>query len=91
MAISVSISYCEATRDERNRRKRRAVLQVTGLTAGVNNIVPHGLPMNPDQFSAVNIEPTSAGPFSEYQPADLTNLYIHAGGAGTACNVVVEY
>ena len=87
MAISVTASNKYAERTERSIRIRHAVLQVSGLSSG-NNTVPHGLPKTP---RAVNIEPTSAGPFNEYQSADATNIYINAGGSGTTCNVTVEY
>jgi len=87
MAIAVTTVNAYVDRTERSVRVRHAVLQVTGLASG-NNTVPHGLPKTP---RAVNIEPNSGGPFNEYQAADATNLYLNAGGSGTACNVTVEY
>ena len=87
MPIAVNAVNAYTGRTERSVRIRRAVLQVTGL-AGGNNSVPHGLPKAP---RVVNIEPTSTGPFVEYQAADATNIYINAGGTGTTCNVTVEY
>lgn len=87
MPIAVSPVNQYAERTERSVRIRHAVLQVTGLTSGQNS-VPHGLPKAP---RVVNIEPTSVGPFNEYQAADASNIYINAGGSGTACNVTVEY
>jgi hypothetical protein len=87
MPISVTTVYPYADRTDRSVRIRHCVLQVSGLSAG-NNTVPHGLPKMP---RVVNIEPTSAGPFNEYQAADATNIYVNAGGAGTTCNVTVEY
>lgn len=66
---------------------RKAKLTVTGLASGPNNI-PHGLPAVPMN---VIIEPTSAGGFHETQPADATNVYVSADGAGTTCNLIVEY
>lgn len=87
MAIQVLPTQLYSERTERNIRIRHAVLQVTGLSSG-NNTVPHGLPSKP---RVTNIEARSTGPFSEYQGADATNVYIKAGGSGTACNVAVEY
>jgi len=87
MPIGVTATNAYVDRTERSVRIRHAVLQVTGLTSG-QNTVPHGLPKAP---RVVNIEPTSAGPFNEYQAADATNIYINAGGSGTTCNVTVEY
>jgi hypothetical protein len=87
MAIAVTAANAYTDRTERSVRIRHAVLQVTGLSAG-NNSVPHGLSKTP---RVVNIEPTSTGPFVEYQAADGTNIYVNAGGAGTTCNLTVEY
>lgn len=87
MAIAVTAANAYTDRTERSVRVRHAVLQVTGLASG-NNSVPHGLPKTP---RVVNIEPTSTGPFVEYQAADGTNVYVNAGGAGTACTIKVEY
>lgn len=87
MAIAVTAVKAYVDRTERSVRIRHCVLQVTGLSSG-NNSVPHGLPNTP---RVVNIEPNSTGPFVEYQAADATNIYINAGGAGTTCNITVEY
>lgn len=87
MPIGVTPVSAVAYRTERSVRIREAVLQVTGLASG-NNSVPHGLPKTP---RVVNIEPTSTGPFVEYQAPDGTNLYVNAGGAGTTCSIRVEY
>jgi hypothetical protein len=85
--ISVTPVNAYVDRTERSVRIRHCVLQVTGLASG-NNSVPHGLPKAP---RVVNIEANSTGPFIEYQAADATYIYINAGGAGTTCNLTVEY
>ena len=88
MAIGVTAANAYTDRTERSVRIRHCVLQVTGLANG-HNTVPHGLPKTP---RVVNLEDTSAGgPFSEYQAADATNVYVNNAGSGSACNITVEY
>ena len=88
MAISVTPHYEYLGQTVEGSYIRKAKLTVSGLTASAANTVPHGLPSAPLN---VIIEPTSAGGFHETQPADATNAYITADGAGTSCNLIVEY
>ncbi len=88
MAINVVPNYEYLSQTLEGAYIRKAKLAVTGLAPNAANIVPHGLPAVP---MSVLIEPTSAGGFHETQPADATNVYITADGAGTACNLIVEY
>lgn len=88
MAISVTAQYEYLSQTIEGAYLRKARLAVAGLTASAANTVPHGLPAAPLN---VVIEPTSAGGFHETQPADATNVYVTADGAGTTCNLIVEY
>jgi len=88
MAINVVPNYEYLSQTLEGAYIRKAKLAVTGLAPNTTNVVPHGLPAVPLN---VLIEPTSAGGFHETQPADATNVYIAADGAGTACNLIVEY
>lgn len=88
MAISITSNYEYLGQTLQGVYIRRAKLAVAGLTPNAANPVPHGLPAVPMN---VFIEPTSAGGFHESQPADATNVYVTADGAGTNCNLVVEY
>ncbi len=87
MAISVTPNYEYTRQTLTGAMLNKAKLVVTGLAAGANTI-PHGLPRAPLN---VMIEPTSAGGFHETQPADATNIYITADGAGASVNLIVEY
>lgn len=88
MAISVTPHYEYLSQTLEGAYLRKAKLAVAGLTASSANTVPHGLPAAPLN---VLIEPTSAGGFHEAQPADAVNIYVTADGAGTSCNLIVEY
>lgn len=88
MAISVKPTYEYIDQTLQGVYIRKARLAVTGLAASAANTVPHGLPAAPIN---VQIEPTSAGGFHETQPADAANIYVTADGAGTSCNLIVEY
>lgn len=88
MAINVVPNYEYLSQTLEGAYIRKARLAVTGLTPSASNIVPHGLPAVP---MSVLIEPASAGGFHETSAADATNIYITADGAGTSCNLIVEY
>ncbi|MGH9468818.1 MAG: hypothetical protein ACRD1N_00580 [Terriglobia bacterium] len=88
MAITVTPSYEYLAQTLQGAYLRKAKLAVTGLAPNAANTIPHGLPAAPMN---IFIEPTSSGGFHETQPADTTNIYISADGAGTSCNLVVEY
>ena len=88
MAISVTPHYEYLDQTLQGVYIRKAKLVVAGLAASSTNIIPHGLPATPIN---VVIEPTSAGGFHESLPADATNVYISADGAGTNLNLIVEY
>ena len=70
-------------------------LDVSGLTVGANNSVPHGLTDgkgNPVKPLQVSIEPTSNNNFWEYQAVDATNIYVGVGsGTGTTISIYVTY
>lgn len=88
MAITVNPSYEYLAQTLQGAYLRKAKLSVGGLAPNATNTVPHGLPSAPMN---VFIEPTSSGGFHEVQPADATNIYVSADGAGTTCNLIVEY
>ncbi|MGH9397170.1 MAG: hypothetical protein ACRD18_10020 [Terriglobia bacterium] len=88
MAISVTSHYEYLDQTLQGVYIRKAKLVVAGLAANAANTVPHGLPSIPIN---IMIEPTSAGGFHEVQPADANNVYISSDGAGTSCNLIVEY
>ena len=97
MAIVVTPTYQFQDQAITGQYLHYAKLAVTGLTAGGNNTVPHGLTdgkgnaVTPLQ---VSIEPTSNNTFWEYQAADSTNIYVAAGsvgGSGTTITIYVTY
>lgn len=88
MAISVTSTYEYIGQTLQGAYLRKARLAIAGLTSNAVNTVPHGLPSAPLN---VFIEPTSAGGFHESQPADAANIYVASDGAGTSCNLIVEY
>ncbi|MGH9434849.1 MAG: hypothetical protein ACRD06_02480 [Terriglobia bacterium] len=88
MAITVTPHYEYLDQTLQGVYIRTAKLVVAGLAGNAANTVSHGLPSAPVN---VIIEPTSAGGFHETAPADATNIYVTADGAGTSCNLIVEY
>jgi hypothetical protein len=95
MAVSVSLTEQFIEETVAGPYIKNAKLNVSGLTASGNNTVPHGLTDgkgNAVTPITVSIEPTSNNNFYEYQAADATNIYVGVGsGAGTSCNIYVEY
>jgi hypothetical protein len=59
----------------------RVQLQITGLTAGASNTVPHGLPYTPRVVTLTAVSAT-AGTVQHNAAWDATNLYILVGTAG---------
>ncbi len=88
MAIAVTPSFLGQRTSLTGEFIRSAKLVITGLTPSSNNTVPHGLPTTPQK---VILQPQAAGGFSEFQPADASNIYVNANGAGTSVNAYVEY
>jgi hypothetical protein len=95
MAVSVSLVEQFIEETVAGPYVKNAKLNVTGFTVSGNNTVPHGLTDgkgNAVTPITVSIEPTSNNNFYEYQAADSTNIYVGVGsGAGTSCNIYVEY
>jgi hypothetical protein len=89
MAISVSPTYLDVHQTIRWTMLRRAVLVVTGLTAGAANTIPHGLPSTP--FGVPDYQATSGTPGFETSAPDATNLYYTTGASQTSLRVEVEY
>jgi hypothetical protein len=79
LSISVTPSYLGRLQQIDGPFPRRAVLTVTGLTAGAANTIPHGLPGIP---KTVGLNAGTAGLWGETQPADATNIYVTVGSGG---------
>lgn len=60
----------------------KGTLPISGLTAGANNTVPHGLPRTPRYLSYRGLG------WSEQQSPDTTNLYINVAAGGSASGEV---
>jgi hypothetical protein len=97
MAITVTSTYQWIDQATSGQYLSYAKLVVSGLTAGANNTVPHGLTDGKGNGVAplqVSLEPTSNNTFYEYQAADTTNIYVGVGavgGSGTTVNIYVVY
>jgi hypothetical protein len=89
MAISVTATYEDVHQNMSGAMLRRAVLVVTGLTAGGANTIPHGLPRIP--YGVPNYQATAGTSGFETQPPDGTNLYYTTGAGQTSLRVGVEY
>ena len=89
MPISVTPNYEDVRQNITGVLLRRAVLTVTGLTAGAANTIAHGLPRVP--YGVPNYQATSGTPGFETQPPDATNLYFTTGAGQTSLRVGVEY
>lgn len=89
MALTVTAIYEDVHQSITGVLLRRGVLTITGLTAGVANTIPHGLPRLP--FGVPNYVATSGTPGFETQPPDAMNLYYTAGAAQTSLRVGIEY
>lgn len=64
--------------------RRNESLTITGLTAGADNTVPHGLPFTPRKVSYRPAKDgTTPGGWSETQDPDGTNLYITVNANGS--------
>ena len=93
MAITVTPINYGRYKDLDGRFPSRASLSVGGLTnsatAPTANIIPHGLPHQP-QF--VGLRPGAAGLWGETSPPDATNIYITVGIGGAITGTLdVEY
>jgi hypothetical protein len=89
MAIAVAPTYMDVYQNIRGTLLERAVLVVTGLTAGAANTIPHGLPRTP--HGVPNYQATSGTPGFETSAPDATNLYYTTGASQTSLRVGVEY
>ncbi len=89
MAISVTPTYEDVHQNLTGALLRRAVLVVTGLTAGAANTIPHGLPKTP--YNVPIYQATSGTPGFETSPPDATNLYYTTGAGQTSLRVGIEY
>jgi hypothetical protein len=89
LAISVSASYVNRGQQLDGKFFRRAVLTVSGMSAGAGNTIPHGLPAAPVR---VGLNPGANGLWGETQPADATNIYVTVGSTGHTGGIInVEY
>lgn len=89
MAIAVTPTYEDIRQNLEGAYLRRAVLLITGLTAGAANTIPHGLPGTP--YGVPNYQATSGTPGFETSAPDATNLYYTTGAGQTSLRVGVEY
>lgn len=88
MSIAVvTVKVGSMRSDQGARDLARVQLQVTGLTAGAQNTVPHGLPYIPRVIDCNPIG-AAAGAWKQGQAADATNVYVYVdSGAPTAGNL----
>lgn len=84
MSINVTLAGT-GLRQELLPYKRAARLTITGLTAGADNVVPHGLPFTP---TGLSLRPSALGLWAETQVPDATNIYITVGGGGAVSGTV---
>ncbi|MGC2234255.1 MAG: hypothetical protein WBA09_22330 [Candidatus Acidiferrum sp.] len=79
MAITVTPTYYGRIKNLDGSFPRRALLAVSGLTAGAANSIPHGLPGVPQ---TVDLNPSALGLWGETSIADATNIYVTVGTGG---------
>jgi hypothetical protein len=89
MAISVTANFEDVRLTINGAQIERAALTITGLSPGVANTIPHGLPRTP--YGVPNYQATSGTPGFETAPPDATNLYYTTGAGQTSLRVGVEY
>jgi hypothetical protein len=89
MAITVTPTFEDVRQTIQGALLERAVLVITGLTAGAANTIPHGLPRTP--YGVPNYQATSGTPGFETFPPDAASLYYTTGAGQTGLRVQVEY
>ena len=80
--MSISVTFNEVvgrTCQFDGRFLRRGTLNISGLTAGAANTVPHNLGVQPQ---VVKLNASALGLWGETQAADATNIYITVGTGG---------
>ena len=83
MAVTVSAAYQGFFQIQRGNRIRRAVLTVSGLTAGTANTIPHGLPGTPQQIDMLpGSNGTFPGGWGLSAGPDGTNIYVVVANNG---------
>ncbi len=92
IAVTIVTGSKRVFRTDQGVPIRKETLHITGLTAGADNTVPHGLPFTPNKLSYRPAKDgTSPGGWSEKQDPDATNIYITVNTNGsTLGNVDVE-
>ena len=95
MPISVTQTVLYLFRTHEGVLIARARLDVTGLTAGSENSVPHGIVDYAGSGTkplSVELEPTAANSPYQSQIADETNMYLTVAADGaTQCSAYVEW
>lgn len=94
MSIVVTNTYRDVETTLNGAFIREAKLAITGLTAGSNNTVAHGLPAIPFKVTLATLSLTAseAGLWGEAKAADSTSIYVAvASGGATAGTIYVEY
>ena len=97
MSIAVSSANQDLVVDNRGYLPALATLDVTGMTAGATNTVPHGLPRIPRRVwftgiaSGANAAACSLDTSSVAAGFDATNIYIFTPAGVTSVLVHVEY
>ena len=91
MPIGVTVAATGTGRrvDMYNNEKRYASLSITGLTAGADNTIPHGLPYTPARISYRPAKVgTTPGGWTETQAPDGTNLYLTVNTNGSTSGII---
>lgn len=87
--MAVTIVYNDLLQRIEGGYIHRATLEVTGLTAGAANTIPHGLPTTPEDLPIY--QATTGTPGFQTAAPDGTNLYYTSGVGQTSVEIGVEY
>lgn len=80
--MGASIAYKNAVQSNEGYMLRHWVVTITGLTAGSDNVIAHGLPTGPNAPRRISYRPQASGGWHETQAPDATNIYISVDTAG---------
>lgn len=89
--MSISVTFNEVvgrTCQWDGRFLRRGTLNVSGLTAGAANTIPHNLGATPQ---TIKLNAGALGLWGETQPADGTNVYVTVGAGGATSGYITVW
>lgn len=75
-------SYKNAVQSEKGYMLRHWVVTITGLTAGTDSVIPHGLPTGPNAPRRISYRPQMSGGWHETSSPDFSNIYISVDAGG---------